>query len=216
MKIILTESQYNKLTEQQSSCPPRIVTKPVIDSVLPQYKSELTSRINGLKSLTIKKLGKSSTDRKVIDIFNSTVSENFNLVYGIGLKTSYANYNLSGPYNQTRDIQMLVNNIINKIISTIDDNFLYRQALKAYINKDNIKQIRGVFSDILKVSFRELNRILLSAEFVLQNMIEEKMGKCPNGEYNVPYNKRATTEYRIMEYYNTKLLDLYKKLNEFV
>lgn len=217
MKIILTESQIGRIIEQSNGCPPRRPTKPVVDSILPAFKNELLNSIKTLQGSLAKKITSGgATDKKLVSLFNEAVSENFNLLYGIGVKSAYANYGLSGPYNQTADVQALVNNLIDKVISTIDSNFVYRQALKAYINKNNIRQIKEGFSDVLLMSFRELNKLLLRSEYGLTNMVEEKMGKCPNGEYNVPYNKNATTEYRVITYFPTKITGLNKKLDTFV
>lgn len=216
MKIILTESQYKTIIEQNTSCQPRKVTKQVIDSVLPEYKNDLSSSVRELQSSLVEDFSKTASDRKIIDIFNKAIAENFNLLYTVGVKSCYANYGISGPYNQTADVQAIVNNLINKVISTIDSNFVYRQALKMYINKNNINAIKEEFSNILLISFRELNRLLLKSEYGLDSMIENKMGRCSNGEYNLVYNKKATTEYRVLSYYRTKLVDLNKKLDSFV
>ena len=42
------------------------------------------------------------------------------------------------------------------------------------------------------------------------------MGRCSNGESNLITNPNGTVDYGVMSYYEIKLNDLYKKLEEFI
>ena len=81
MDIILTESQYKTIIELNSTCQPRKVTKPVIDSVLPEYKNSLSSSVKELQSSLIEDLSKTASDRKIIDIYSDFREFQF-IIYG--------------------------------------------------------------------------------------------------------------------------------------
>jgi hypothetical protein len=193
------------IKEQKTDCQPRKVTKVVIDSTLPNFKADLKSRVEGMKSELTKNFSNTtSAKKKLIEFFNSVVNENFTLLYNIGVKSNYARYGITGPYNQTADIQTLVNNITNKIISTLDSNFIYNNALKVYINKGNIKKVKEESSEVLRMAFSKLNNIM------------DKMGRCPNGDFNLIESPDGLKQYYVLSYYETKESELFNKLNKYV
>jgi hypothetical protein len=220
--VRLTESDLVRLVnevikEQKTDCQPRKVTKVMIDSVLPTFKTDLKSRIEGMKSdLTKNFSNATSAKKKLIEFFNSVVNENFTLLYNIGVKSNYARYGISGVYNQTSDIQTLVNNITNKIISTLDSNFIYNNALKVYINKGNIKKVKEESSEVLRMAFSKLNRLILVSDRGLRSNIMDKMGRCPNGDFNLIESPDGLKLYYVSSYYETKESELFNKLNEYV
>lgn len=205
------------IKEQKTDCQPRKVTKVVIDSTLPNFKADLKSRVEGMKSELTKNFSNTtSAKKKLIEFFNSVVNENFTLLYNIGVKSNYARYGITGPYNQTTDIQTLVNNITNKIISTLDSNFIYNNALKVYINKGNIKKVKEESSEVLRMAFSKLNRLILISDRGLRNNIMDKMGRCPNGDFNLIKSPDGLKQYYVLSYYETKESELFNKLNKYV
>ena len=119
-KIIrLTEDDLTRIVkrvieEQPTPCPPRQVTKPIVDSILPVFKNELTTYINDMvETLTKKYSDEDSLSKEMSEVAISTINENFNLIYRIGVKNNYARFNIGGAYDRTSDIQSLVNNVIN-------------------------------------------------------------------------------------------------------
>jgi hypothetical protein len=220
--VRLTESDLirvvNKvIKEQKTDCQPRKVTKAVIDSVLPTFKVDLKPRVEGMKNELTKNFSNdTSAKKKLIEFFNSVVNENFTLLYNIGVKSNYARYGVTGPYNQTSDIQTLVNNITNKIISTLESNFIYDNALKVYINKGNIKKVKEESSEVLRMAFSKLNRLIFASDKGLRSDIMDKMGRCPNGDFNLIENPDGLTQYYVLSYYETKESELFNKLNKYV
>ena len=220
--VRLTESDLirvvNKvIKEQKTDCQPRKVTKAVIDSVLPTFKVDLKSRVEGMKNELTKNFSNdTSAKKKLIEFFNSVVNENFTLLYNIGVKSNYAIYGVSGPYNQTADIQTLVNNITNKIISTLESNFIYDNTLKVYSNKGNINKVKKESAEVLRMAFSKLNRLIFASDRGLRNDIRDKMGRCPNGDYNLILNPDGLTQYYVLSYYETKESELFNKLNKYV
>jgi hypothetical protein len=201
--------------EQSNDCPKVKITKNMIDSFLPEIKSELKSRIEGLKKRILSNVD-SSMSKKFIEIFNDSVNENFSLILDIGFKTNYARFGVTGPYDPTSDAQRLVNNIVNKIKSKLESNLLYKAGLKVYINKKNINDVKKMSGDDLTMSFRELNRLLLTTDYGLRNDIRDKVGRCPDGEFKVLTYNNNYKEYRVGEYYNTKKSELFKILDSYV
>jgi hypothetical protein len=196
---------------------PRKVTKAVIDSVLPTFKVDLKYRVEGMKNELTKNFSNdTSAKKKLIEFFNSVVNENFTLLYNNGVKSNYARYGVTGPYNQTSDIQTLVNNITNKIISTLESNFIYDNALKVYINKGNINKVKKESAEVLRMAFSKLNRLIFASDRGLRNDIRDKMGRCPNGDYNLILNPDGLTQYYVLSYYETKESELFNKLNKYV
>lgn len=219
MNILVTESQYNRvvLTEQGTDCPKRKVTKSVIDSVLPSFKIDLKSRIEKMKSGLLEDV---STDKashkKLVEFFNSVLDENFNLLYNIGVRSNYARFGVTGPYDQTTDVKTLVNNITNKMISTLESNFIYNNLLKVYITKGNINQVKKQLSDVLEMSFRKLNRLIIYSDRGMTFDIQNKMGRCKNGDYNLIMNPDGIKPYYVSDYYDTKKSELFNRLNKYV
>ena len=222
-KIIrLTEDDLTRIVkrvieEQPTPCPPRQVTKPIVDSILPVFKNELTTYINDMVEILTKKYSdEDSLSKEMSELAISTINENFNLIYRIGVKNNYARYKIGGAYDKTSDIQSLVNNVINKVISSIDSNFVKKQMVNYYITKENIDEVKKEAKNILYQSFLNLHRIMLKSDYGLKSKIMDKMGRCPNGEYNLITNPNGTVDYGVMSYYEIKLNDLYKKLEEFI
>lgn len=220
MNILVTESQYNRvvLREQGTDCPTRKVTKSVIDSVLPSFKIDLKSRVEDMKSSLLKDFSTdTAANKKLIEFFNSVLNENFNMLYNIGVRTNYARFGVTGPYDQTTDVQTLVNNITNKIISTLESNFIYDNALKAYITKGNINQVKEQSSNVLEKAFSKLNRLILHySDYGLRNHIRDKMGTCKNGDYNLIMNPDGVRTYYVLSYYDIKKSELFNYLNKYV
>ena len=222
-KIVkLTETDLKNIIskiidEQKSSCTPKQVTKDIVDSVLPSFKNELKSRFSDLKNYLSKKyVNSDSLSKEISSIVSSEIGNSFNLIYLIGVKSAYASFNIGGQYNQTNDVKKLVDNIFNKLVSVIDSSFTKRQMLKYYVDKDNIDDIKKQTAKVLLEIFRELNRMLLKSEYGLTSMIQEKMGKCSNGDYRAKLNPKGTVEYRVLSYYETKLDSIYKLLDQYV
>jgi hypothetical protein len=219
--VRLTETDLRTLVirvieEQSNECSKVRITKNMIDSFLPKIKDELKSRIEGLKKEILSKVD-SSLSKKILEIFNNSINENFNLILNIGLKINYAKFGVTGPYNSTSDIQTLVNNIVNKIKSNLTSNLLYKAMLKVYIDKKNINDVKKMTDDSLTMSFRELNRLLLSVIYGFRNEVQEKVGRCPNGEeYKVLVFNKNYTQYSVGSYYDTIKSDLFKILDSYV
>ena len=169
-----------------------------------------------VETLTKKYLDEDSLSKEIGELAISTINENFNLIYRIGVKNNYARYKIGGAYDKTSDIQSLVNNVINKVISSIDSNFVKKQMVNYYITKENIDEVKKDAKNILYQSFLNLHRIMLKSDLGLKSNIREKMGRCSNGESNLITNPNGTVDYGVMSYYEIKLNDLYKKLEEFI
>jgi hypothetical protein len=222
--IRLTESELiglvkRVINEEEKNCPQnKRVTKNMIDSFLSKHKMELKSYIENNRRERAESL--SIEAKKFLDIAYDCLMENFNLLYNIGLKSSYARFGFIPPYDQTSDVQKLVDNIVNKLLSTIESNFVYDNFLELYINKDNINRIAKLVEQAIDLFFDEISKFVNFSEHNLFWKIMNKMRELfPKFDYGCGINNLnpdSLTYYNPRKYSESKKPQIIKKLYQYV
>jgi hypothetical protein len=207
------------IEEQSENCPKVKVPKNTIDSLLPKLQSELKSKLEEITRDVFKQ--KNSIDSKIMKIliggYDDLISQNFNSLLDIGVKTNYARFGVTGPYDQTSDIRKLVDNLKNTINSKLDSSLLLRGAANLYINKKNIDQVKKESVYSLSQILHSLNRLLLTADYRLRNEIFDKIGRCPNGEeFKAWRNNDMVKQYRIFSERDRLKSEIFSKLDKYV
>ena len=65
----------------------------------------------------------------------------------------YSTYGIIPPYNQTSDVTNIVNTFYQGIVSEIEGNFITKNLMRAFINKDNIQSAKNIVSSVLDKIF---------------------------------------------------------------
>lgn len=160
-------------------CPPKVrVTKQLIDSKLSTITNEVNDWINGE---TLKKI-LNEMDSKYRKIVKNMLDKSIPTIIEINKKLAYANYGVTGQYNQTPDVINLVNNFYREIISEIEGNFITKNLMSAYINKNNIQSIKNMINQVLDKFFFVIRRITFDPfKYGLRFEIDKTLPKCSDG-----------------------------------
>jgi hypothetical protein len=208
-----------RVIDEQTSCPPRIVTKQMIDSFLPEHRIALREKIELEKNELLERLSAES-EKKMVDVaFASLINETFNLVYSIGVKTNYARFNFSPHYDQTSDTKKVIDNITAKLISKLESSYIFNTALKVFITKDNLNDVKKVLSRVLTMI---VDRVAILVHFSDEELFKKIIDKVGGFSESYPYCPITTfrpsnlTRYNARKYQPVKELQLFVKLNEYV
>lgn len=212
--IRLTESDLVRLVtkvidEQNTKCPNKKATKQVIDSKLPIVQKRLDSFLNSDINKLIKNL-----DEEYQSLIKSEISKHKNKLLKINQNQLYSKFGIIPQYNPTSDATIIMNDLFKILMNKIDGNFFKRQLVKAYVNKDNVKEIKEEASDFLNSAFSVVYRAIHFPQLIGSNKIKELYPVCSNGESSVETKPILTFETDLLK--KNMLNTINKKLNSYV
>lgn len=212
--IRLTESDLVRLVtkvidEQNTKCPNKKVTKQIVDSKLPV----LQKKIDGFLNSDIDKLIK-NLDEKYQSLIKSSVLKHKNLITKINQNQLYSKFGIIPKYNPTSDVTIILNDLFKLLIEKVEGNFFNKQLVKAYVNKDNIKEIKQETSDVLNSIFSVVHRGVNFPKKMVGREIESIYPDCPNGESSAITYETLPIETDLLK--KNMLNTIYKKLNSYV
>jgi hypothetical protein len=180
MKIILTESQYNKLIEQSSVCKKTQITKAVIDAKLKM----LPSTIDEISSDVIARITW-RMDEKYVSMTETLVKKFKPEIMLINTKKIYAIFGLYPKYDPSNDLKALLDKAYNELSSTFDKNFVYKTAASVYVTKSNVADVKRIMGDIVGKILTGVYQMTLFPNRSFLYDIQNSYSRCSDGNYSV-------------------------------
>jgi hypothetical protein len=215
--IRLNETELTKLikkiVKEQTiqSCPEVKVTKPIVDKHIPLLKSDVKFYIDDLdRELR-------DVDDKYINIIKDEVNKQSALIEKINLNTMYALYGIIPTYDRKNDVMMLLNSLYNVLINKIEGNFLYKNILRATIDKSNINSTKNELKSVLDGIYRVVNKATYQPGKSVRFKIRDSFpNKCKQGQPNIKIYDTAVIDTDTKQIRQQQLTKLYQVLDSYV
>jgi hypothetical protein len=185
------------------------VTKQIVDSKLPV----LQKKIDGFLNSDIDKLVK-NLDEKYQSLIKSNVVKHKNLITKINQNKLYSKFGIIPKYNPTSDATIILNDLYKLLLQKVEGNFFNKQLGRAYVNKDNIKEIKQEVSDVIDSVFSVVYRSIHFPSRIVGNGIENLYPNCPNGESSVITYETLNPETDLLK--KNMINTIHKKINSYV
>lgn len=191
-------------------CPPEVkVSKQLVDSKLNFIVKDVDYWINGEQTTKIL----NEIDSKYRNVVKKILVESKPAIIETNKKLLYSTYGIIPTYNQTSDVTNIVNTFYQAIVSEIEGNFITKNLMRAFINKDNIQSTKNIVSSVLDKIFFIIRRITYDPYKEASFEIKKKLPKCSNGSSSYVGGKYILADVKKelanQKIYINKLLDTY-------
>jgi hypothetical protein len=159
-------------------CPPKVkVSKQLVDSKLNFIVKEVDYWINSEQTTKIL----NEIDSKYRNVVKKILVESKPAIIETNKKLLYSTYGIIPTYNQTSDVTNIVNTFYRGIVSEIEGNFITKNLMRAFINKDNIQSTKNIVSSVLDKIFFIIRRITYDPYKEASFEIKKNLPKCIDG-----------------------------------
>jgi len=198
------------INEQNVKCPPEVkVSKQLVDSKLNFIVKEVDYWINSEQTTKIL----NEIDSKYRNVVKKILVESKPAIIETNKKLLYSTYGIIPIYNQTSDVTNIVNTFYQGIVSEIEGNFITKNLMRAFINKDNIQSTKNIVSSVLDKIFFIIRRITYDPYKEANFEIKKNLPKCSDGSASYVGGKYILADVKKelvnQKNYINKLLDTY-------
>jgi hypothetical protein len=175
IRINPDDNNYKKIVKE--NCQIYTVTKGDVDSTY-NYRKQTIREMLDANRKKIEKQSGSAYASKLEGVIDRIEAEIERTILEVSTKWLMANNGLSGRFDEKPYQKRVVEFIYKEIMNVIEGNWLYKQALKAWIDEDNIENLVKWVDDLFGKMEGLYRRTTRSCTRGAQNMIRNMAPRC--------------------------------------